>query len=186
MPRTWGGECPMDAIDPLTSNGCQGGHRSRPWHWALGYCTKAGKYYQGYEPMRTGEGLWSGTRTRDSGVRVCEAHAERLQCIRSYIQSPHGGRATAAVELAMVADAIRAKDGHPARPYHELVQTTELPRDLPCDFMAAEPEWITLKRQRCERLESQNAQLRDRVVELEVAAVVSQLVADVASQSDSE
>ena len=68
MPRTWGGECPMDAIDPLTSNGCQGGHRSRPWHWALGYCTKAGKYYQGYEPMRTGEGLWSGTRTRDSST----------------------------------------------------------------------------------------------------------------------
>ena len=78
MPREWGGQCPMDCIDPV-SNGCYGSHRLRPWHWALGYCTKAGSYYQGYAPVRDGEGPWSNTRIRDGEVRVCEVHAERLR-----------------------------------------------------------------------------------------------------------
>ena len=116
----------------------------------MGYCNKAGAYYQGYAPVRDGEGPWSGTRIRDGEVRVCEVHAERLQEYRPYVQTPSGGRASSAVEFALVADAIRVRSGRPARPYDELVATAELPDGLPCDFIEQEPEWITVKRRRCD------------------------------------
>ena len=96
----------MDCIDPV-SNGCYGSHRMRPWHWALGYCTKAGSYYQGFAPVRGGEGPWSNTRIRDGELRVCEVHAERLREYTQYVQTPSGGQASSAVELALVADGTR-------------------------------------------------------------------------------
>ena len=182
MPREWGGQCPMDCIDPV-SNGCYGSHRLRPWHWALGYCTKAGSYYQGFAPVRDGEGPWSNTRIRDGEVRVCEVHAERLREYKQYVQPPSGGQATSAVEFALVADAIRVRSGRPARPYDELVATAELPDGLPCDFIEVEPEWITAKRRRCDQLEAETTDLRSRVAALEVEVVVAQLVAEVASRA---
>eukprot|EP01043_Picozoa_sp_COSAG02_P033896 COSAG02_NODE_2338_length_9108_cov_17.856699_5_plen_132_part_00 len=88
---------------------------------------KAGAYYQGFAPVRDGEGPWSGTRIRDGEVRVCEVHAERLREYKPYGQTPSGGQASSAVELALVADAIRVRSGRPARPYDELVATAVLP-----------------------------------------------------------
>ena len=181
MPREWGGACAMDAFDPLHSSGCQGGLRLRPWHCALGYCTRAGRYHRGYEPIRDGEGPWSNKRARDGGVRVCAAHAERLRRIEAYIQAPRGGQASSAAEIALVVDAFRVAAGQPARSYDELIQATELPRHLPCDFIEQEPEWITVMRRRCKRLESRNAELEERVVALEVEAAMARLVADVES-----
>ena len=183
MPREWGGQCAMDTIDPLDSNGCQGAHRSRPWHWALGYCTKAGRYHENFGPMRApGDTPWSGKRARDGQVRVCEAHAERLERYRGHIDCPRGGRATPAAELAIVADAIRVRAGHPRQPYDTLIATTSLPRGLPCDFDYEEEEWIVSMRRRCTRLEARNAELEAQVLRLEVEWVLSQLVAEVASQ----
>jgi hypothetical protein len=106
--------------------------------------------------------------------------------LRSYVQTPSGGQASSAVELALVADAIRVRSGRPARPYDELVATAVLPDGLPCDFIEEEPEWITAKRRRCDQLEAECTDLRSRVVALEVEVVVTQLVAEVVSRALSE
>ena len=92
-----------------------------------------------------------------------------------------GGQASSAAEIALVADAFRVAAGQPARSYDELIQATELPRHLPHDFIEQEPEWITVMRRRCKRLESRNAELEERVVALEVEAAMARLVADVES-----
>ena len=52
--------------------------------------------------------------------------------------------------------------------------------------MEVEPEWVTVKRRRCDQLEAETTDLQSKVVALEVEVVVTQLVAEVASRALSD